>query len=176
MYFQFPVGWWNFWSGVSWTIYVFISISILLLTKGTQIKKKVWSKLPYFGFWSSKNTLEVVRGLFLSLSPGVWKFHTFKCYFLWRLANISSSGLLLTARMRIISLGSWSWMSVSVTIRMNDTDYFIHRWLAMLPLLNTSRENGTCPTHSGIIQLTTEYKHHQKTQQNVSLGDVLALH
>ena len=26
-------------------------------------------------------------------------------------------------------------MSVSVTIRMNDTDYFIHSWLAMLPPL-----------------------------------------
>ena len=115
----------------------------------------------------------MVRGLFLSLPPGVWKFHTFKCYFLWRLANISSSDLLLTAMMSIISLGSWSWMSVSVTIRMNDTDYFIHRWLAMLPLLNTSRENGTCPTHSGIIQLTTEYKHHQKTQQNFLVTSLL---
>ena len=32
---------------------------------------------------------------------------------------------------------------MSVNIRMNDTDYFIHRWLAMLPSVSTSRENGT---------------------------------
>ena len=42
-------------------------------------------------------------------------------------------------------------MSVSVSIRMNDTDYFIHSWLAMLASVNASRENGTGRTHSKII-------------------------
>ena len=51
---------------------------------------------------------------------------------------------------------------------MNDTDYFIHRWLAMLPSVSTSRENGTLgPGLAWVLGLHITDSDTQNTTENV---------